>query len=44
MNVSLVYSTTLSHGQAAVEQGFPVNIDILAPNLKILSLIYVPHS
>ena len=29
---------TLSHGQAAVEQGFSVNKDILAPNLKTLSL------
>ena len=29
---------TLSHGQAAVERGFSVNKDILAPNLKTLSL------
>ena len=29
---------TLSHGQAAVERGFLVNKDILAPNLKALSL------
>ena len=28
----------MSHGQAAVERGFSVNKDILAPNLKTLSL------
>ena len=32
---------TLSHGQAAVERGFSVNKDILAPNLKTLSLTSV---
>ena len=30
---------TLSHGQAAVERGFSVNSDILAPNLKTQSLV-----
>ena len=29
---------TLSHGQAAEERGFSVNKDVLAPNLKALSL------
>ena len=29
---------TMSHGQAAVERGFSVNKDILAPNLKAVSL------
>ena len=29
---------TLTHGQAAAERGFSVNKDILAPNLKALSL------
>ena len=31
----------MSHGQAAVERGFSVNKDILAPNLKTLSLTYI---
>ena len=30
---------TLSHGQAAVERGFSVNKDLLAPNLKTQSLV-----
>ena len=29
---------TLSHGQAAVERGFSVNKEVLAPNLKAVSL------
>ena len=29
---------TLSHGQAAVERGFSVNKEVLAPNLKVVSL------
>ena len=29
---------TMSHGQAAVERGFSVNKDVLAPNLKAVSL------
>ena len=28
----------MSHGQAAVERGFSVNKDVLAPNLKAVSL------
>lgn len=30
---------TLSHGQAAVERGFSINSDLLAPNLKTESLV-----
>ena len=29
---------TLSHGQAAVERGFSVNKDVLAPNFEVLNL------
>ena len=29
---------TLSHGQAAVERGFSVNKEVLAPNLKAVSV------
>ena len=33
---------TVSHGQAAVERGFSVSKDVLAPNLKVVSLTALP--